>query len=89
MTYKSLDNGFEVKGVSFDISKAFNKLGCKGLIYKLKQNGISGKLLDITKDLLDSRKQSVTKRAMFILGKYYSRGTSRFNFRAFVLSYLH
>ena len=29
--------------------------------------------------------ESGTKRAIFILGKYYSRGTSRFNFRAFVL----
>ena len=29
------------------------------LIYKLKQNGISEKLLNITKDFLDSRKHSV------------------------------
>ena len=30
-----------------------------------------------------------TKRVIFTLGKYYGKGVSRFNFRAFVLSYLH
>ena len=52
---KSLDDGFEEKGVSLDISKAFDKVWHEGLIYKLKQNGISGRLLNITKDFLDSR----------------------------------
>ena len=44
--YKSLDDGFEVKGVFLGI-------------YKLKQNGISGKLSNIIKDFLDLRKQRV------------------------------
>ena len=87
--YKSLDDGFEVKGVFLDISKAFDKVCHEDLIYKLKQSGISGKLLNIIKDFLDSRKQSSTKRAIFIFSKYYSRGASRFNLRAFVLSYLY
>ena len=77
--YKSLDDGFEIKGVFLDISKAFDKVWHEGLIYKLKQNGISGKLLNIIK----------YKRTIFILGKYYSRVASRFNLRTFVLSYLH
>ena len=55
--YKSLDGAFEVKGVFLDISKAFDKVWHEGLIFKLKQNGISGKLLNIIKDFLDSRKQ--------------------------------
>ena len=43
--YKSFDDGFEVRGVFLDISKAFDKIWHKGIIFKLKQNGISGKLL--------------------------------------------
>ena len=54
--YTSLDDGFEVKGVFLNISKAFHKVWKEGLIHKLKQNGVSGKLLNIIKDLLDSRK---------------------------------
>ena len=42
--YKSFDNGYEVRGAFLDISKAFDKVWHKGLIYELKQNGISGKL---------------------------------------------
>ena len=42
-----------------DISKALDKVWQEGLIYKLKQNGIPGKLLNIIKDFLDSGKQRV------------------------------
>ena len=37
--YKSFDEGFEVRGVFLDISKAFNKVWHEGLVFKLKQNG--------------------------------------------------
>ena len=40
-----------------DMSKAFHKVWEKGLIFKLKQNGISGKLLSTLTDLLKLRKQ--------------------------------
>ena len=56
----SFDNGFEVKDVFLDISKAFNKVWEKGIIFKLKQNGISGKLLSVLFDFLKDRKQRVT-----------------------------
>ena len=62
--YKSFDNGFEVSGVFLEISKAFDKFWHKGLIFKSKQNGISGNLLNLLCDLslfcfLRNRKQRV------------------------------
>ena len=58
--YKSFDDEFEVGGVFIDISKAFDKVWHKGIILKLKQNGISGKLLSVLSDFLKDRKQRVT-----------------------------
>ena len=57
--YKSLDIGHEVRSVFLDISKAFDKVWRKGLIFKLKQNGISGNLLSTLTDFLNFRKQRV------------------------------
>ena len=37
----------------------FDKVWHEGLIFKLKQNGISGKLLPLIKDFLSDRKQRV------------------------------
>ena len=52
-----LDEDLEVRGVFLDISKAFDKVWHKGLIYKWQQNGISGELLNILIDFLNTRKQ--------------------------------
>ena len=57
--YKSFDEGFEVRGVFLDISKAFDKVWHEGLIFKLKQNGISGNLINLLCDFLRNRKQRV------------------------------
>ena len=57
--YQSLDEGYEARGVFLDISKAFDKVWHKGLLYKLEQNGIKGPLLNILADFLRSRKQRV------------------------------
>ena len=57
--YQSLDQDYEVRGVFLDISKAFDKVWHKGLIHKLKQNGIGGPLLKLLTDFLKSRKQRV------------------------------
>ena len=65
--YKSFDNRYEVRGVLLHISKASDKVWHKGLIYKLKQNGISGKLLNLIIDFLSNRKQRVV-----LNGKYSS-----------------
>ena len=57
--FKSLDNGHEVRSVSLDMSKAFDNVWHKGLIFKLKQNGISDNLLNTLTDFLKLRKQRV------------------------------
>ena len=58
--YKSFDNAFEVRGVLLDISKAFDNVWHEGIIFKLKQNGISGKLLSVLSDVSKDRKKRVT-----------------------------
>ena len=57
--YKSFDDGLEVRGVFLDISKAFDKVWHEGLIFKLKQNGVSGDLLHILSGFLSNSEQKV------------------------------
>ena len=45
--HKSFDDRWKVKGVFFDISKAFDKVWHEAVPLKLKLNGISGNLLKI------------------------------------------
>ena len=54
--YHSMDEGYEIRGVFLDISKAFDKVWHEGLVFKLKQNGISGNIFE---DFLRNRKQRV------------------------------
>ena len=49
----------EVRAVFLDIFKAFDKVWHEGLIFKLKQNGISGNLLNLFKSYLKNRQQRV------------------------------
>ena len=53
----SFDDRFEVRSVFLDIFKAFDKVWHEGIIYKLKQNGISYDLLNILSDFLRNRKE--------------------------------
>ena len=57
---KSFNGGFEVRGAFLDISKVFDKSWHKGIIFKLKRNGISGKILSVLSDFLNDRKQRFT-----------------------------
>ena len=57
--YQSLDGGPQARGVFLDISKAFDKVWHEGLLFKLKQNGISGNLLNVITNFLCQRKQRV------------------------------
>ena len=52
---KSFDDGVEVRSVFLDICKAFDNVWHDGVIFKLEQNGISGKLLNILIDFLSNR----------------------------------
>ena len=54
--YQSFDEGFDVRSVFLDMSKAFDKVWHDGLIFKLKQNGISGNLLNLLSNFLRIRK---------------------------------
>ena len=49
----------EVRAVFLDISKAFDKVWHDGLIFKMRQNGISGNLLKLFQNYLSNRKQHV------------------------------
>ena len=64
--FKSLDNVHEVRSVSLDMSKAFDKVWHKGLIFKLKRNGISVNLLSTLTDFLTLRKQRVVLYRIYI-----------------------
>ena len=57
--YQSLDEGFDVRSVFLDISKAFDKVWHDGIIFKLKQDGISGNLSNLLSNFLKNRKQRV------------------------------
>ena len=52
-------NCLEVRSVYLDMSKAFDKVWHDGLIFKLKRNGVNGKLLALLKNYLQNRKQRV------------------------------
>ena len=58
-TYKFFDCDFDAGGVFFDIPRAFNKVWHDGIIFKLEQNGMSGKLYKLLHVFLVNRKQRV------------------------------
>ena len=49
----------EVRAIFLDISKAFDKVWHDGLIFKMRQSGISGQLLKPFQNYLNNRKQRV------------------------------
>ena len=57
--YISFDEKYEVRGVIFDISKTIDKVWHEAIIFKLKQNSISGNLLECLADFFKDRKQRV------------------------------
>ena len=47
-----------------DISKAFDKIWYKGFIFKLKENGVSGNLLEPLADFSKDRKSRLVLRVV-------------------------
>ncbi|MCG8048840.1 MAG: reverse transcriptase domain-containing protein [Candidatus Thiodiazotropha endolucinida] len=56
---KALDDGKEVRAIFCDVSKAFDRVWHRGLLYKLKQAGIDTTLLQWLVSYLSNRKQRV------------------------------
>ena len=59
---KALDQKKDVRIVFGDVSRAFDKVWHNGIIFKLKQNGIKGSLLQWFENYLSDRKQRVVIR---------------------------
>ena len=59
---KALDEGKEIRLVFCDISKAFDRVWHKGLIFKLKSIGVSGDMLEWFTNYLSNRRQRVCIR---------------------------
>ena len=58
--YKSLDTGHDFTAIYLDISKYFDKIWHKGLLFKCKNDfGITGRLLDWLSSYLQDRRQRV------------------------------
>ena len=47
-----MDEGYGIRGIFLDISKAFDKVWQECLVFKLKQNGLTGNLLNVLENFL-------------------------------------
>ena len=62
--HKSFNEGYQVKRMFLDISKALDKVWHKGIIFRLKQNSISGNLLEILAD------RKIESRGLYWMDKF-------------------
>ena len=70
--YQSLDDGLETRGIFLDISKSFDKVWQEGLLFKSKQNSISGNLLNVSTNFLYQRKQRVVLTHFSPVSHFYT-----------------
>ena len=75
---KFSDNGLELRSVFLDISKAFDEVRHKGLIFKLKQTAFTVKPLHILSDFLSNRKQRVVLKPFSINFTKWSHTLKKF-----------
>ena len=47
-----MDEGYEIRDIFLDISKAFDKVWHECLVFKLKQNRLAGNLLNVLENFL-------------------------------------
>ena len=71
---KSLDEGKEVRAVFCDISKAFDRVQHRGLLFKLESIGVSDSILSWFKSYLADRQQRVILPGAVSAGKYIKAG---------------
>ena len=76
---KSFDDGYEVRAVFLDISKAFDKVWHKDLHYKLRQNVKSRKLLNTLINFLDNRTQRAILNGQYSTWAKVEASFPRFN----------
>ena len=62
---KAIDEGKEVRAVFCDISKAFDRVWHRGLLFKLRRMGVIGPLLNWFESYLDQRFQRVVLEGSF------------------------
>ena len=62
---QAFDNSMFSCIVFCDVSKAFDRVWHKGLLFKLRQNGIDGKLLEWLNSYLSQRKQKVCFKSCY------------------------
>ena len=75
--YQSLEDGLETRAVFLDILKAFDKVWHGGLIFKLKQNGISGNLLNVIIDFWYQRKKRAVLNGQHLSWTNIKKGSPR------------
>ena len=71
---QSFDKNEETIAISLDISKAFDKVWHKGLLFKLRRAGISGNLLKWFENYLKGRKQRVCINGFYSVWKLIEAG---------------
>ena len=69
--YKSFDCNplYNIKGTFLDISKAFDKVWHKALIFRLKSYDVDGSLLKLMENYLTGRQQRVVLMVKLLRGK--------------------
>ena len=85
----AFDKGLEVRGLLLDISKAFDKVWNDSLIFKLRQNGIRGDIINILREILLNRKQSVVLNCHYSSWPDFRTGVSQGSILGSLLFLIH
>ena len=84
--YNAFDanSSLEMRGVFLDISKAFDRVWHKGLLYKVKCMSINGKFLKFVESILNNRYWHVVLNGQASSWADVSRCAARINTRSFI-----